>query len=165
MRHRLATLGAILVLFAGWNQGCGSSSPTTATPPTTAPRASASKVTVGAENASLTVTSRSTVVNLVLVCGNGHAEWHFIESAGLGATITHSDVYLIQQDGDITDRVSQDRTDRIEANQSLRVNSDRVALCGYEGRDFPPTIKGEFVVRDDNGNVTNLTAEAVLIEK
>jgi len=140
--------------------GCGSS-PTAAPPVTSPPRPSAAKVTVGAENVSLTISDRAGD----FVCGKAHAEWHFVESAGLGARLTHSDVYLLEKDGDVTERVVADRSDRIESNGQLRLNYDRVAACGFEGREYPPTAKGLFTVVDDAGNTLSLTAEAVLIEK
>lgn len=158
---------AVVLCLVGMLSACGggSTSPNApAPPPTTQPAATASRITVGLEPAIVTITSTTQVGRLLLKCGDFSTVVVFTESAGLAATITTSDVYLRELDGDISGRRATDRSDRIPAGGSIRVGVDRFE-CGYQDRDWPMVMVGSWTVRDDRGNVFPFSVESGFVER
>lgn len=154
---RFVALAMVLVLPACG--GGGSPAGPSATPPTTMPSPAASRITLGVENAYLTVTSTQRIGRLTLTCGNLDADFVFVESAGLAATIVKSDVYVLEADGDITGRSVQDRQDAIPAAGRLSGSITQRFECGYEGKDLPYRLKGAFNITDAKGNRFTLTVD------
>lgn len=154
--RRLLALALALVVPA-----CGSDSPTapvtTVTTTTTLPLVARAVVAVSAQNNTFTVRSSERVVNEVLQCGDYHIEWVFSESAGLGARIVSSEVYLRAPDGSIEGRSVQTRNDAIPALGRFVGFSDR-STCGYVGRSLPDVIVGKWTVTDERGNSATLDA-------
>lgn len=163
MRKILAVIAVTVLSLPACGGGVGS--PVAPAPPPTLPAATISVLTVGVENATFTISSTTQVGRLLLKCGATHADLIFIESAGLGATFVRADVYLRGLNGDISNRRVTESTARIPASGRILVTVDRIAECGYVGRDYPFTLVGSFEIRDDRGNVHTLVAESALAER
>src|SRR5262245_51484701 len=94
MRRALAF--ASLVFLAGCG---GSSNPVdpapVPSPSPTPPEADRAVIVLGHRNNTFTVTSRTQIRRQTQVCGDAHVEFVFGEQAGLGATLTQAETYLL----------------------------------------------------------------------
>ena len=138
-----------------------------ATPTPAPPQAARAVIVLGHRNNTFTVTSRSQVGRLTLLCGDAHVEYSFAETAGLGATLSQADVYLLEADGDIDDRIVTPGTElslRLEPHGGVIAESNRFE-CGYEGRDYPFRFHSTWDWTDDRGNHIQVVGEVGLIEQ
>lgn len=158
-----------LVVLCLAHAACGGSSnpagppvPTPTPTPTPAPQA---MLIVGAQNNTFTVTSRTQVRNRTVVCGDAHVEWVFGETAGLGATLVQSDIYLLAANGDISEReVTPGGNRRIEALGTVTYQTNRMD-CGTIGREYPFSMHSIWDWRDDHGNTIQIVDGVGLVER
>jgi hypothetical protein len=148
------------VSFALLLPACGGGgSPAAPSTPAPTPRPARSVLTLGASNATFTVTSSERVGNLTLKCGDIHVDWIISESAGLPATIVQLDEYLEEADGESDGQrltALLGFTGRVTSAQPYEFETNRSA-CGYEGRDLPMVMRVIVDLRDEAGNTHQLT--------
>lgn len=162
--HKAIVLGLVLGLTACGGGGAGPTAPTPTPVPT--PVIPASILTLGVKNATFTVHSTDHFGGLLLKCGDFHAEWIITESAGLSAVVAHTEFFLVELDGDIAGRRVLDVSTAIAAGGQTTIITDRSGgYCGYDGRDYPATMKGIVNVVDARGNQFTLKGETGFVEK
>lgn len=152
MKLRAAVL--VVLPLLGCGGGGGSASPSGPTPVATPTPPARAVVTVGGVG-TYTVSGRQQVVGLTLLCGDVHVDWTFAESAGLGASVTQADVWILEADGDISDRRVSTEPLAIPAGGTARATTDR-SMCGYQERDFPAVVRAVWDLRDAAGNTSRV---------
>lgn len=163
MRRALAFVSLAFLAGCGGSSNPGGPGPVPSPTPTP-PLADRSVIVLGHRNNRFTVTSRTMIRRLEQVCGDAHVEFVFAEQAGLGATLTQAETYLLAANGDILQRQVRPADDRIEAQGTAEFQTNRTQ-CGIVGRDYPFSFHSIWTWQDDNGNQIVITGDIGLIEQ